>query len=224
MTERERAQERAQRRRGHHPMAEHPGRRTSTQHVGVIDVGAPAIIAWTNVNTLRPGRAPPTRPTRRTVESINASNPSRWRQRRDQQQTGVGDQVRLVEDDVDAVDPCDTRVTGSASWPGRRCGVEHRHCPSSGGLSGGYAKPPQPASNGGSRLSRGVNVTPGRTRAATSFTMPAWRRGSPAGQRSIFARGNSTTLSVHATGGEPARDDVSVEEAGAIAATRPEQV
>lgn len=39
-----------------------------------------------------------------------------------------------------------------------------------------------------------------------------------------FARGNGTTLSVHATGGEPAREDVSVEEAGSIAATRPELV
>jgi hypothetical protein len=39
-----------------------------------------------------------------------------------------------------------------------------------------------------------------------------------------LARGNGTTLSAHATGGEPARDDVSVEEAEAIAATRPEQV
>ena len=66
---------------------------------------APAIIAWTNVNTLRPGRAPPTRPTRRTVESINDSKPEPLGQRRDEQQPGVGDQVRLIEDDLDAVDP-----------------------------------------------------------------------------------------------------------------------
>jgi len=39
-----------------------------------------------------------------------------------------------------------------------------------------------------------------------------------------FARGNGTALSVHATGGEPARDDVSVEEAETGAATRPDQV
>jgi hypothetical protein len=39
-----------------------------------------------------------------------------------------------------------------------------------------------------------------------------------------FARGNGATLSVHATSGEPARDDVSVEEAETIATRRPEQV
>ena len=40
-------------------------------------VAAQPRIAATNVSTLRPGRAPPTRSTNRTVWSINASKPRR---------------------------------------------------------------------------------------------------------------------------------------------------
>ena len=72
----------------------------------------PAIIVCTNVNTLRPGRAPPTRPTRRTVRVDQRLQPEPLRQRRDQQQAGVGDQIRVVEGRLDAVD----RVRYSTHW------------------------------------------------------------------------------------------------------------
>ena len=64
----------------------------------------PATIACTSVNTLRPGRAPPTRPTRRTVGVDQRFQPEPIRQRRHQQQPGVGDQIRVVEGGLDAVD------------------------------------------------------------------------------------------------------------------------
>ena len=53
---------------------------------------------------MRPGRAPPIRPIKahRGVEQRFQSEP--LRQRGDEQQTGVSDQVRVVEGDVDAVD------------------------------------------------------------------------------------------------------------------------
>src|SRR5690606_34114366 len=100
---------------------------------------APAMIACTSVNTLRPGRAPPTRPTRRTIESINASRPSRCgnvaNANRPALATRVGSsKVASIRSMV-----CDTRVTGSVSWLVERSGVEDQHRPSSGDLPRGYA-------------------------------------------------------------------------------------
>ena len=139
MPEREGAQERAQRRRRHHPMRQHPSGGTGTEHVGVIDVAGAGDHRVHQGQHLAAGTgtADPPDQAHRCVDQRLQLEPRR--QRGDQQQTGVGDQVRFIEDDIDAVNPCDTRVTGSASWPGCNGDVEHRHCPSSGGLSGGCA-------------------------------------------------------------------------------------
>ena len=62
VAEGEGAQERPERRRRHDPVSEHRRRGPRAQHVGVVDVAAPATMACTKVSTLRPGSAPPTRP------------------------------------------------------------------------------------------------------------------------------------------------------------------
>ncbi|MGH9230808.1 MAG: hypothetical protein ACRD07_19110 [Acidimicrobiales bacterium] len=64
---------------------------------------APATMATTRVTTLRPGRAPPTRPESGPWRSPAALQFEANVQRPDQQQPGVGHQVRLVEAHPDPV-------------------------------------------------------------------------------------------------------------------------
>ena len=64
----------------------------------------PATIVCTSVSTLRPGSAPPTRPTRRTVEFTSRSILGTGDQRAHQQQPGVRHQVRFVEGHLETVD------------------------------------------------------------------------------------------------------------------------
>src|SRR3954453_1698494 len=99
----------------------------------------PAIIEWTNVRILRPGRAPPTRPTRRTVAFTRASNPSRWVSVATSNNPALA--TRFESSKVTSIRSiaCDTRLTGSASWLPDNEGFRHPHRPSPGGLSRGYA-------------------------------------------------------------------------------------
>src|SRR4051812_16324834 len=78
----------------------------------------PAIIEWTNVRILRPGRAPPIRPTRRTVAFTRASNPSRWVSVATSNNPALA--TRFESSKVTSIRSiaCDTRLTGSA--PGCR--------------------------------------------------------------------------------------------------------
>src|SRR5687768_201519 len=101
---------------------------------------APAIIACTSVNTLRPGRAPPTRPTSFTVESINASRPSRADSVATSNKPAFDTKFGSSKVTTMRSGACDTRVTGSASRVVTTDDVEHRHRPSPGGLSRGYAR------------------------------------------------------------------------------------
>src|SRR3954470_20290038 len=99
----------------------------------------PAIIEWTNVRILRPGRAPPIRPTRRTVAFTRASNPSRWVSVATSNNPALA--TRFESSKVTSIRSiaCDTRLTGSASWLPDNEGFRHPHRPSPGGLSRGYA-------------------------------------------------------------------------------------
>ena len=113
---------------------------------------APAIIACTNVNTLRPGRAPPTLPTNFTVASINVSNPSRC----DNVATSnsPASATRFGSSKVTSMRSmlCDTRVTGSASCAGQ---LRRRRTPSLSQLRRPFwwiRGTPQPRSIGGSRF------------------------------------------------------------------------
>ena len=63
----------------------------------------PARIVATNVSTLRPGRAPPTRPTSLTVALTSVLQPQPDHQRRRHDQPGVSHQARIVEGHLDAV-------------------------------------------------------------------------------------------------------------------------
>ena len=65
---------------------------------------APATMACTRVITLRPGRAPPTRPARLHLGVHQALQLEADGHGGDQQQPGVGHQVRVVEAHLDAVD------------------------------------------------------------------------------------------------------------------------
>ena len=99
----------------------------------------PARIECTSVNTLRPGLAPPTRPSRRTVSSINDSSSSRPASVAGRISPALATRLSSSKMTSTRSNGCDTRVTESAS---RDCGtddVRHRHRPSSGGLSRGYA-------------------------------------------------------------------------------------
>ena len=101
--ERERPQERPQRRRGHHTVAEHRRCRAGAQHVGVIDV-RPArkdrmdqrqhLPAWL-------GATDPADQTNRVIDQRPQVEPVSECRRHDQ--PGVGDQTVVVEDDLDTV-------------------------------------------------------------------------------------------------------------------------
>src|SRR4029453_18386531 len=107
----------------------------------------PARIAATNVRTLRPGRAPPTRPARRTVWLISRSSP-----RRNISVAGTISPASATSASSLKVTSMrstvrDTRLTGSASRVGPTTGFEHRHRPSSGRLFRGYATAPPATSS-----------------------------------------------------------------------------
>src|SRR5439155_5248675 len=99
----------------------------------------PAKIVATNEQTLRPGRAPPTRPPSRTVAFTNDSTRSRT--------ISVAGTIRpafATSDSSSKVTSTrsivrDTPPTGSASSTGDNDDVRHRHRPSSGGTFRGYA-------------------------------------------------------------------------------------
>ena len=82
----------------------------------------PATMACTKVSTLRPGRAPPTRPERWTVALIRRSSPSRDTNVATSSSPALATRLRLVEGHLDAVDSA--RYFGSLKVPpgsGRNC-------------------------------------------------------------------------------------------------------
>ena len=104
MPERERSQERPDRRWGHHPMTQHRPCRPGAEDVGVIDVRRAHAHRMRQRQHLAPG--PGTTDTaveaHRGVDHRLQTKP--FRQRRDQHQPGVRDQVRVIEGGVDPVE------------------------------------------------------------------------------------------------------------------------
>ena len=137
MAEGEGAKERPERGRCHHACPStapvEPVRSTSAWSIWE----APAEIAWTKVQTLRPGSAPPTRPENRSVAFTSDSRPSRAtgsprapapRSRRGsarRRSPGSGRDRAILDD------------TESASRVGGELRLRHRYSPSWGGLFGG---------------------------------------------------------------------------------------
>lgn len=104
MTERERPEKRAERRRCHHPMTEHPSSRAGAEHVGMIDVGG-AIDHCVHQRQHLATRSCPANATDQLDGGVDQSlQAETLRQGRHQQQPGVGDQVRIIEGGVDAID------------------------------------------------------------------------------------------------------------------------
>lgn len=106
----------------------------------------PATIACTNVSTLRPGSAPPTRPASRTVALISASSSSRAANVATNTRPALA--TRFGSSKITSMRslPRDTPLTGNASRLGDNGDFEHRHRPSPGRLFRGYADP-QPLSH-----------------------------------------------------------------------------
>ena len=104
VTEGERAQERAQRRRRHHPERQHPLGRPGAQPVSVIDVVAAGQDRGHQRQHLaaRPGAADPTDQAHLLVDQRFQPEPGHQRRRHDQ--PGIGDQRLVIEDRLDAVD------------------------------------------------------------------------------------------------------------------------
>src|SRR5215213_2166223 len=100
---------------------------------------APAIIACVNVNTLRPGRAPPVRPPSLTVESINASKSRRSATVAVNNKPALATRFGSSKDTSTRSMACDTRVTESVSCGWDADDVRDLHRPSPGDLSRGYA-------------------------------------------------------------------------------------
>ena len=97
MPERERPQERPQRRRRHHPMTQHRGGRTGAQHVRVVDVGAARDhrVGQRQHLPARSGSTDTTAKLHRLVDHRLQREP--LGHRCGQQQTGVRDQIRIIE-------------------------------------------------------------------------------------------------------------------------------
>jgi integrase len=112
----------------------------------------PARIVVTKVSTLRPGRAPPTRPTSLTVALTSSSNPSRT--------INVAGTIspasatRLGSSKVTSMRsrPRDTALTESASFGRDETATRHRNFPSPGGTFRGCADLHCGYFIGGSRL------------------------------------------------------------------------
>ena len=104
---------------------------------------APTSIAATNVHTLRPGCAPPTRPPNRTVRSTKPSKPKR------------SINVPAANNPASATSPsssktasyrsifCNTPLTGSASRLRANHHVSYGYCPRSEALSASIHPQPQ---------------------------------------------------------------------------------
>ena len=103
MTEAERAEERADRGRGHHPERQHPLGGTGTERVGVVDVRTAGRDRVDNRKHLpaRSGSAHPSGEADGAVDQPFKIEPND--QRADQQQPGIRHQVRLVEPHPDPV-------------------------------------------------------------------------------------------------------------------------
>ena len=154
MTERERPQERAHRRRAPSPGTAAPLRcpRSAACRHGRYASRRPRSRA-PDVITLRPGRDPPTRPDRRTIEFTIASSPSRTASVPTSNSPALA--TRFGSSNVTSMRSmaCDTRLTESASRVGDCCDFEHRNRRCSGGTFRGYATQLTEVT-GGSRLSR----------------------------------------------------------------------
>ena len=112
-----------------------PARRRSTWSMWV----APTRIAATKVSTFRPGRAPPTRPPRRTIWFTSASRPRRTMSvagtRSPASATSVGSSKVTATRSIMR----DDEFTGSASSGWDYGGVENHHFPKQGGTFRGCA-------------------------------------------------------------------------------------
>src|SRR3954463_5941789 len=95
----------------------------------------PATIECTRVNTLRPGRNPPTRPARRTVESVTCSNPKRTTSVPTNSSPALATKFVSSKCTRMRSRPRDTRFTGSASRAWGRYGVSNRIVPAQEALS-----------------------------------------------------------------------------------------
>src|SRR5206468_174007 len=103
--------------------------------------------AATNVQTLRPGRAPPTRPTSRTASFTNASMPRRTINVAGTINPASATNVSSSKDTPMRSIARDTPPTESASPADDHDDFEHRHRPSPGRLFRGYAAPQTPTSS-----------------------------------------------------------------------------
>jgi hypothetical protein len=85
-------------------MAEHPRGCSGAEHVGMVDVRAARAQRMRQRQHLaaQAGATDPTIETHRRVDQRLETEP--FRQRRDQQQAGVGDHVRVVEGGFDPVE------------------------------------------------------------------------------------------------------------------------
>lgn len=99
-----------------------------------------ATMACTTLNTLRPGRDPPTRLDRRTKLVTNASSSSRTTNVPTNNSPALATRFSSSNFTWMRSMACDTRLTESASRAGDNCDFEHRNRRCSGGLSRGYAR------------------------------------------------------------------------------------
>ena len=99
----------------------------------------PARIVATNEQILRPGRAPPTLPTRRTVALTSASKPRRTINVAGSTSPAFATNVSSSKVASRRSIACNTDVTGSASRSWLECGVEHHNRPKTRGTFRGYA-------------------------------------------------------------------------------------
>ena len=90
--------------RRHHPVGQHGGRRPGPQHVGVVDVRGPGhhgVHQGQDLSARLESTGPPAEPDSRVAQSLEAE-PAH--QGGDEQQTGIGHQIRIVEGHGDPVD------------------------------------------------------------------------------------------------------------------------
>ena len=100
---------------------------------------APATMACTRVNTLRPGRAPPTRPGRRTVAFTSRSSSRRTTSVPTSSSPALATRFGSSKLTRTRSMACDTRLTESASRSGGLGDVRHRHRRCSGGTFRGWS-------------------------------------------------------------------------------------
>ena len=107
--------------------------------------GPDAEVECVNVNTLLPGRAPPTRPVSFTVASIIASRSSCDDSVPVNNRPALATRFGSSKDTPRRSSACDTRVTESVSCGLGAVDVEDQHRPSPGDLSRGDATDLTPA-------------------------------------------------------------------------------